>query len=204
MKKTFSDPRRSQSGSQKLREAYERKMENMAQADRVYLDETGSCINMTLPYGRARRGEVVREKKPAHGGERLNTIALLSETGIQGEYHYSGTLNAEKFIFYLEYVALPSLVMGQVLIMDRHPVHCAREVRRFLRKNQVKYLYLPPYSPELNPIEEMFSKIKHYIKKHKPRTLNNLFKAIKESFRTITLQDVVGYFKHANSFINQY
>jgi transposase len=157
---------------------------------------------MTLPYGRARRGEVVHEKKPTHAGERLNTIALLSETGVQGEYHYSGSLDAQKFIFYLEYVVLPLLIIGQVLIMDRHPVHCAREVRSFLRKNQVDYLYLPPYSPELNPIEEVFSKIKHYIKKHKPRTLSALFKTIKESLQTVTLQDITGYFIHADSFIN--
>ena len=157
---------------------------------------------MTLPYGRARRGEVVHEKKPTHASERLNTIALLSATGVQGEYHYSGSLNAQRFIYYLEYVVLPLLITGQVLIMDRHPVHCAREVRSFLRKNQVDYLYLPPYSPELNPIEEVFSKIKHYIKKHKPRTLSALFKTIKESLQTVTLQDITGYFIHADSFIN--
>jgi len=187
-----------------LREEYERKIENITPTDRVYLDETGSCINMTLPYGRARRGEVAHEKKPTHAGERLNTIALLSETGVQGEYHYSGSLDAEKFIFYLEYMVLPLLITGQVLIMDRHPVHCALEVRKFLRKNKVNYLYLPPYSPELNPIEEMFSKIKHYIKKHKPRTLSDLFKIIKEGFQTVTLKDIIGYFNHADSFINAY
>ena len=159
---------------------------------------------MTLPYGRARRGERVHEKKPAHAGEKLNTIALLSETGVQGEYHYSGSLNAQKFLFYLEYVVLPLLITGQVLIMDRHPVHCAGEVRDFLRKNQIDYLYLPPYSPELNPIEEVFSKIKNYIKKHKPRTLSALFKIIKESLQIVTLKDIIGYFKHADSFlINQ-
>ncbi|NJN48347.1 MAG: IS630 family transposase, partial [Candidatus Competibacteraceae bacterium] len=77
-------------------------------------------------------------------------------------------------------------------------------VRKFLRKNQVNYLYLPPYSPELNPIEEMFSKIKHFIKKHKPRTLSDLFKILKAGFQTVTLKDITGYFNHADSFINAY
>jgi transposase len=160
---------------------------------------------MTLPYGRARRGDLVHENKPTHAGERLNTIALLSATGVQGEYHYPGSLNAQKFIYYLEYVALPILGTEQVLIMDRHPVHCAQAVRNFLRNNHVNYLYLPPYSPELNPIEEVFSKIKHYIKKHKPRTLSALLKTIQESLQIVTLQDIIGYFNHAGSFlINAY
>lgn len=155
---------------------------------------------MTLPRGRARRGQTPHEKNPVQAGARLNTIALLSKTGVQSEYYYSGSFNAKRFIYYLEYVALP-LRPGQVLIMDRHPAHCAQEVRDFLRENHVDYLYLPPYSPELNPIEEVFSKVKHYIKKNKPRTPTDLFKAIKKGFQGITPKDITGYFNHSDYFL---
>jgi transposase len=131
--------------------------------------------------------------------------SLLSETGVHGEYHYSGSLNAHKFIVYLENVALPLWGTEQVLMMDRHPVHCAQTVRNFLRNHHIDYLYLPPYSPELNPIEEAFSKVKNSIKRHKPRTLRTRLRAMKESLHTVTLQDIMGYFNHAELFlINAY
>jgi hypothetical protein len=98
-KKTFSDPRKAQPGAQALREDYEKKIAKIALSNRVYLDETGTCINMTLPYGRARRGKLAHENKPTHAGDRLNTIALLLATGVHGEYHYSGSLDAQKFIY---------------------------------------------------------------------------------------------------------
>ena len=138
-KKTFSDPRKSRPGAQKPSDDHAGKIAEIPSDNRVYLDETGACINRTLPCGRARRGPVVPERKPTRPGTRLNTIALLSETGVQGQYHYSGTLNAQKFIHYLEFVALPLLRTGQVLIRDRHPAHCALEVRYFLRTNPVDY-----------------------------------------------------------------
>ena len=74
--------------------------------------------------------------------------------------------------------------------MDRHPVHRAKIVQRYLKQNNVKFLYLPAYSPELNPIEEAFSKIKQYIKKQKARTVDELLKVLKKAFDIITINDV--------------
>ena len=82
--------------------------------------------------------------------------------------------------------------------MDNHPVHHAGSVQDYLKKNNIKFLYLPPYSPDLNPIEEAFSKIKQYIKKQKARTVDKLLNVIKEALDTITPKDINGYFNHAS------
>ncbi|MGZ5193780.1 MAG: transposase [Kaistella sp.] len=104
------------------------------------------------------------------------------------------------FVLYLETSVLPILENGQTLIMDRHPVHRAKIVQSYLKQNNVKFLYLPAYSPELNPIEEAFSKIKQYIKKQKARTVDELLKVLKKAFDIITINDVKKYFNHAAEF----
>jgi transposase len=85
--------------------------------------------------------------------------------------------------------------------MDRHPVHRAKNVQEFLNNNRIKFLYLPAYSPELNPIEEAFSKIKQYIKKQKARTKDALLGVLKKAFKIITNRDANGYFNHSAEFL---
>lgn len=162
------------------------------------LMKTGSCLNMTLLYGRSQKGERVYDKRPTSPGTRVNTVAILSENGIKAQYNYTESFNAKVFICYLEAYVLPILIGGETLIMDNHPVHHAGSVQDYLKKNKIKFLYLPPYSPDLNPIEEAFSKIKQYIKKQKARTVDKLLNVIKEALDTITPKDINGYFNHAS------
>ena len=92
------------------------------------------------------------------------------------------------------------IINGQTLILDNHPVHRAKSVQSFLKQNNINFLYLPPYSPYLNPIEEAFSKIKPYIKKQKARTKSMLLNVINNAINTITRNDTMGYFNHATEF----
>ena len=108
-------------------------------------------------------------------------MAVLTGHGVEAAAQYRGALTAKRFIAYLETYVLALMVGGKVLIMENHPVHHAKIVRRFLDENKMPFVYLPPYSPELNPIEEAFSKIKHSIRKCKPRTAQALFDAIKSA-----------------------
>jgi len=199
-KKTFSDPKKSTSEVEVKKEIYDKKLEEIEPEKRFYLDETGSCLNMTPLYGRSRQGKRVYDKKPTNSGTRVNTVAILSEEGIKAQYNYTDSLTAELFIFYLATFVLPILIDGQTVILDNHPVHHAKIVQNYLKQNNIKFLYLPPYSPELNPIEEAFSKIKQYIKKQKARTVDKLLNVIKEALNTITRNDVNGYFNHAAEF----
>jgi len=156
------DPKKNAEGVEGIKLSYACQLEGVAPEDRVYLDETGSSLNLSLDYGRSPKGERVNDEKPTAPGETVSTAAVLTENGIEAECLYFGTLTAKRFITYLEVYVLALLVGGKVLIMDNHPVHCAKAVKRFLEDHNVSFAFLPPYSPELNPIEEAFSKIKHY------------------------------------------
>jgi transposase len=199
-KKNFSDPKKDTDEAKAEKESYDKKLEAIEPEKRFYLDETGTCLNLTPLYGRSYRGERVYDKRPTNQGTRVSTVAILTTEGIKAQYSYIGSLNAKIFIFYLSMYVLRILIDGQTLIMDNHPVHRAKAVQNYLNKNNIKFLYLPPYSPELNPIEEVFSKAKQYIKKQKEWALNKIFKVIKDALNTITHNDVTGYFNHAAEF----
>lgn len=199
-KKTFSDPKKNSDAAKVEKENYDAQLETIKPDDRLYLDETGSCLNMTPLYGRSPEGERAYDQKPTYPSTTVSTVAILSEEGIKAQYTYTGSLNAKVFVLYLETFVLSTLENGQTLIMDRHPVHRAKIVQNYLKQNNIKYLYLPAYSPELNPIEEAFSKIKQYIKKQKARTINELLRVLNKAFDIITNSDVKGYFNHAAEF----
>jgi transposase len=199
-KKTFSDPKKSTDEVKVKKEIYDKQLESVDVEKRFYLDETGSCLNMSPLYGRSFQGERVYDKRPTHPGKRVNTVAILTKEGIKSQYSYMGSLNAKVFIFYLATFVLPELINGQTLIMDNHPVHHAESVRDYLNQNKIKFLYIPPYSPDLNPIEEAFSKIKQFIKKQKARTIDRLLNVIQEALTIITPNDANGYFNHAAEF----
>ena len=199
-KKSFSDPKKNSPEAQKQKEDYDEKLNKIEPKKRFYLDETGSCLNMTPLYGRSQKDARTYDKRPVSPGTRVNTVAILTEEGIKAQYNYTELLDAELFIRYLDFFVLPILTDGQTLIMDNHPVHKSEDVENYLNKKKVKFLFLPPYSPELNPIEETFSKIKQYIKKQKARTINILLDVIKEALNIITLNDIRGYFNHAAKF----
>ena len=196
-KKTFSDPKKS---TAEVKEKYFEKLETIAPEKRFYLDETGSCLNMAPLYGRSYQGERVYDIRPTSPGTRVNTIAVLTKEGIKAQYNYTGSLNTKVFICYLAAFVLPIIIDGETLIMDNHPVHRANEVQEFLNKNKVNYLFTPTYSPEINPIEEAFSKIKQHIKKQKARTVIKLLSVIEDALNSITKNDVIGYFNHAAQY----
>lgn len=157
-------------------------------------------MNLTLPYGRSPRGERVVDAQPVSPGETVNTVAVLTEQGLESPWCYQGALTAQRFVAYLEVYLLPQLLTGKTLILDRHPVHRARIVREFLDHHHVHYVYLPSYSPELNPIEEAWSKVKHFLQRQKARTLDRLLEALNQAATMITPSDAQGYFQHAEDF----
>ena len=199
-KKTFSDPNKDSEHARIEKEAYDSKLQEIAPEKRFYLDETGSCLTMAPLYGRSLKGRRAYDQKPTYSSATVSTVAILTDHGIEAQYTYRGSLTADEFIRYLESTVSPILTNGQTLIMDRHPVHRAKAVQRYLKKHHINFLYLPPYSPELNPIEEAFSKIKQFIKKQKARTVEALFKVIDKAFDILSIKDINGYFRHAYEF----
>jgi transposase len=133
-------------------------------------------------------------------GETVNTVAVLTEQGLAGQWCYRGALTARVFVAYLDTFLLPLLLTGKTLILDNHPVHRSRRVQAFLKRHHIRYVFLPTYSPELNPIEEAWSQFKQFLKRAKARTVDDLLDAMARAAKTITPEDAQGYFQHAEDF----
>jgi transposase len=167
----------------------------------VFLDEMGSCLDANPSHGRSPLGERVYDGNPSKPGERLSAVAILTGDGIEAEYLYNGTMTAKRFLAYLDIYLLGILTNGKTLVMDNLPAHHAKKVKAFLVGHNILYLFIPPYSPEFNPIEEAFSKAKQSIRRQKARTPEMLDQAIRNAIKTVTADDAVNYINHSYEFV---
>ncbi len=150
---------------------------------------------MTRLYGRAAKGERVIETVPQNYGEIITMLATLSLSGIQAPMTINGSVDGMVFKVYVEEVLCPTLTGGDVVVMDNLPAHKVSGIKELIEAKGAKLVYLPPYSPDLNPIEKCWSKIKTYLRKAKARTREELEKALREALLLITEEDAVGWFK---------
>jgi transposase len=160
-----------------------------------FLDEAGSNLAMTRVYGRAAKGERVVETVPQNYGENITMLASLSLSGIQAPMTINGAVDGIVFKVYVEQVLCRTLSVGDVVIMDNLPAHKVAGIKELIEAKGAKLIYLPPYSPDLNPIEKCWSKIKTYLRKAKARTRAELEKALREALLLITEEDAIGWFK---------
>jgi transposase len=201
VKKTFYDPSKYSDKNKLKKDIYINELNKLAPEDCMFLDEMGCCLDMNLDYGRSSAGERFYDENPTASGERTSTVDILTEKGVVADFSYFGSMTAELFVIYLEIYVLKLLSGGKALIMDNLPVHHAKIVSQFLKEHDVPHLFLPPYSPELNPIEEAFSKIKHCVRKQKPRTSEALYQAIKGGISAVTQDDAISYINHSYEFL---
>jgi len=149
---------------------------------------------MTRLYGRAPRGERVRDRVPAGRWETTTMIATIGRNGPQAPWVFTGPLDGQMFEAYVEHVLAPSLGPGDILVMDNLSTHKNKSARQRILDTGAQIWNLPPYSPDLNPIEKMWSKVKAYLRKRKARDCDALADAVGEALKTITDEDVVGWF----------
>ncbi len=159
-----------------------------------FLDEAGSNIAMTRLYGRAAPGERVVDSAPQNYGENITMLATLSLAGIAAPMTVAGAVDGVIFRTYVEEVLAPTLSAGDVVIMDNLGAHKVSGVRESIEARGAKVIYLPPYSPDLNPIEKCWSKIKTYLRAAKARTREALEKALKEALQLVSAKDAIGWF----------
>ena len=144
----------------------------------VFLDETWTATNMARTRGRCPRGQRLRSPVP-HGHWKTTTlVAGLRLSGIAAPFVLDGPINRDAFQVYVDQVLVPELAPGDIVIMDNLGSHKGRAVRRAIRAAGAKLFFLPPYSPDLNPIEEAFAKLKAHLRKAKARTFDALWHAI--------------------------
>ncbi len=162
----------------------------------VFVDESGSNIALTPLYGRAPKGQRATESVPRNRGKNMTLIASLSLEGIGASMIIEGAANGVAFEAYVEHILVPSLVKGQIVVMDNLRVHKSARVRQLIEERGCQLLFLPAYSPDFSPIEEAFSKVKAYLRRMKARTPEALQEAITQALLTVTSQDAHGWFEH--------
>ncbi|GHV30915.1 IS630 family transposase [Spirochaetia bacterium] len=177
-------------------------MGNVPASKLVFLDESGVNIDMTRKYGRAIGKERVVDDAPMRKGKRITILSSVRLDGTTVGIEFEGALNGELFLKYIKEYLAPKLHEGDMVVMDNLSSHKVAGVEEAIKAVKAKVLYLPPYSPDLNPIEEMWSKMKAYLRKKKARILETLMEEIHNAFKTITAENCVGWFGHSGYNVN--
>jgi transposase len=164
----------------------------------VFVDESGFNTSMTRLRARAPRGKRAYGKVPRNRAKNTTLIAAITLQGGMGEsMTLEGATDALAFEAYVEHVLAPSLREGQVVVLDGLGAHRTQKVRELIEERGAELVLLPSYSPDLNPIEEAFSKIKHLVRKEGARVREVLLEAIGRALAAITPEDAAGWFAHA-------
>ena len=163
----------------------------------VFIDETWASTNMARRYGRALRGQRLRASVP-HGHWKTTTfIAGLRLTGLVAPFVLDGPINRDAFGVYVEKVLVPELRPGDVVVMDNLSSHKGPSVRALIETAEATLLYLPPYSPDFNPIENAFAKLKALLRKAAERTIDALWTTIGHALDAVTQADCANCFRAA-------
>jgi putative transposase len=174
------------------------KPSNQVDPDRlVFIDETWTKTNMEPLRGWSPRGERLIAKVPHGHWKTMTFIAALRHDRIDAPWLLDGPINAEAFTTYVEKVLVPTLRPGELVIMDNLGSHKGKAVRRAIRCAGAKLFFLPKYSPDLNPIEQLFAKLKHWLRKAAKRTAEAVCDAIGQTLETITSTECRNYFANA-------
>ena len=163
----------------------------------IFLDETFGTTAMTRLYGWGPTCQRVRDAVPHSHWKTTTFVAALRLNGLFAPMVVDGALNGELFLKYIQQELAPHLRSGDILVLDNLPTHKIRGVVETLQARDAQVLYLPPYSPDFNPIEQVFSKIKNELRRRELRTIPALENAFGESLDWITAQERINYFQHS-------
>ena len=161
----------------------------------VFLDESGVNINMSRIYGRAKSDQRVNDGIPLNTPANTTILSSVRLDGSSAFTTYIGGTKGTTFVEYLRNNLIPTLHKGDIVIMDNLRSHHVKEVCETLEAAGMIPLYLPPYSPDFNPIEKLWSKLKAILRKLKVRTIEQLPDAIQYAFSCISKQDCIGWFQ---------
>ncbi len=163
----------------------------------VFIDETGTSTNMTRLRGRCRRGKRLIAKVP-HGHWKITTfVAALRHDAITAPLVIDWPMNGETFLAYLEKSLVPTLLPDDIVMMDRLPAHKVAGVRAIIEAAGAQWRLLPAYSPDLNPIEQAFAKLKAHLRKAEERSIPALWDRIGKTLDTFSATECQNFFRHA-------
>jgi transposase len=151
---------------------------------------------MTRLWARAGRGERILEAAPQGHWKVLTTLGAMSLRGMEAVMTVESATDGDIFLTYLEQVLCPKLKPNSVVVLDNLSAHKVRGVRELIEATGATLLYLPPYSPDLNPIEKAWSKLKQLLRTAKARTAEALDQAMTEALKAITVENAIAWFRH--------
>jgi len=163
----------------------------------VFVDETATSTKMVRTHGRCRRGQRLIGKAPWGHWQTTTFTAGLRCDGLVAPWVLDGPMNGEAFLVYVEKVLVPSLTAGDIVVVDNLPAHKVDGVRALIEAAGAILLYLPPYSPDLNPIEMAFAKLKALLRKAAARTRDSLWDAIGQALDAFAPDECINYLTHA-------
>jgi transposase len=162
----------------------------------VFLDETGSHLGYTPTHAWAPRGKRAHAAAPRNPGENKTVIAALTRDGVGALMRFDGGMTSARFAGYVRHILAPTLRPGQVVIADNLRAHHTADARAAIEARGAQFVHLPPYSPDFNPIEHTFSKVKQALRRAQARTDDALRAATWAAFATVTPADAAGWFDH--------
>ena len=167
--------------------------------DFVFLDEPGSHLGYTPPHARAPSGERAYAVTKQNRGENKPVLAALTLDGLGPVMRFDGPMTTARFVGYVIHRLVPTLRPGQIVVADNLSAHHSERARAAIEACGARLWHLPPYSPDFNPSEEAFSKVKQFLRRAKARTDAALSAATWAAFATITTADIAGWFSHCGS-----
>lgn len=169
----------------------------MPAARLVFVDESGASTQMTRRYGRSPVGQRLVCPVPQGHYQSSTMIAAVRLEGPQAPWLFDGPMNGELFLAWVKQALVPGLQPDDVVILDNLATHQVAGVKEAIQAAGARLAYLPPYSPDFTPIENLWSKVKQAIKSREPRTARQLLKAMDAAFATVTPADCHGFFLNA-------
>ena len=179
------------------RKRWKRHQGKLDPARLVFIDETWAKTNMTRTHGRCARGKRLIARVPHGHWRTLTFLAALRCDRIDAPCVLDGPINGRSFLAYVEQMLVPTLAHGDIVIMDNLGSHKGKPVRRAIREAGAKLLFLPPYSPDLNPIEQVFAKLKTLLRKADERTVEDTWKRIGSLLDCFTQDECANYIRNS-------
>ena len=167
-----------------------------------FVDETSTNLTYCRRYARAEGGHRAHQATPLHGGPNVTLVAALTPNGLQAAMTVSGAVNGEVFAAYLQQVLGPTLVPGDVVVLDNLPAHKVAGLAELVEARGAHLLYLPPYSPDFNPIKPAFSKLKTWLRTAQARTRDALETVIQTATEWVTEADAKNWFDHCGYHVH--
>jgi transposase len=197
LKKTVHASEQERPDVKAAREAWRESQPSLDPARLVFIDETGTATDLARTRGRGPKGERVLGRVPYGHWKTTTFIAGLRTTGLVAPFVIDRPTNRDVFRSYVEHCLVPELSPGDIVVMDNLPAHKVDGIRHMIELAGAQLLYLPPYSPDLNPIEMAFSKLKALLRKAAERSVPALWDRIGVLIDDFTAAECLNFFNHA-------